>query len=433
MYNLSPGAGGIELRQHLLVASKIVEGALLPALQLCCEHAQPPSDVLSQLLQRCLSLLATITFNSEGSQSELVLRNGVLQQLLQEAGASLLQRRAAAALFRVIINMDLLKTPPPPLAASAAALRHATLALISKLDVSTASALANEIDGRSDLALDRSGACSCSSVVCGAHSIAGASFVLILEALCDHVYQQPQPTAEPLHSSFVRTVQSEPIDTTDPCLSSAPAPQIAPSPAAASPVKALPTPAPAAAAASSGGHGMVVDAMESLPSIHARRSVIVDSNGATFSVDDVAARRLRKEQRRQRAQAQEAAAGAGAQSEALATSVADEKPNAAAEPWTDVPAEFCCALNGSLIKQPVRSHCVVMCRALRRHVAALPLTLHCRSNPNTGTPSTARVSSNGCSSTPTPAPSPTSRWHPQTFPPMPSSKSASTGGRYSRR
>ena len=115
MYNLSPGAGGIELRQHLLVASKIVEGALLPALQLCCEHAQPPSDVLSQLLQRCLSLLATITFNSEGSQSELVLRNGVLQQLLQDAGSSLLQRRAAAALFRVIINMDLLKTPPLPL------------------------------------------------------------------------------------------------------------------------------------------------------------------------------------------------------------------------------------------------------------------------------------------------------------------------------
>ena len=115
---------------------------------------------------------------------------------------------------------------------------------------------------------------------------------------------------------------------------------------------------------------MVVDALASLPSIHARRSVIVDSNGATFSVDDVAARRLRKEQRRKRQQAQEAAAGA--QGEELEASVADEKPNAlpaaAAEPWTDVPAEFCCAVNGSLIKQPVRARCVALRLASRRHI-----------------------------------------------------------------
>jgi hypothetical protein len=98
---------------------------------------------------------------------------------------------------------------------------------------------------------------------------------------------------------------------------------------------------------------MVVDALASLPSIHARRSVVVDSNGATFSVDDIAARRLRKEQRRMKAQ-QEAEA---AQTGALAANVADEKPNAAlpaaVQTWSDVPAEFCCALNGSLIKQPV--------------------------------------------------------------------------------
>jgi hypothetical protein len=46
---------------------------------------------------------------------------------------------------------------------------------------------------------------------------------------------------------------------------------------------------------------MVVDALGSLPSIYARRSVVADSNGSLFSVDDVAARRLRKEQRRKRA------------------------------------------------------------------------------------------------------------------------------------
>jgi hypothetical protein len=100
---------------------------------------------------------------------------------------------------------------------------------------------------------------------------------------------------------------------------------------------------------------MVVDALGSLPSIHARRSVIVDDNGATFSVDDVAARRARKEQRRRRALLEVEAA----QSVALVDNVADEKPNAPlpanASSWTDVPAEFCCALNGSLMKQPVRS------------------------------------------------------------------------------
>jgi hypothetical protein len=83
----------------------------------------------------------------------------------------------------------------------------------------------------------------------------------------------------------------------------------------------------------------------------------VDSNGATFSADDAAARRLRKEQRRKRAQQEAEAAQVGA----LGAKVADEKPSAAlgaADPaWTDVPAEFCCALNGSLIKQPVRDYC----------------------------------------------------------------------------
>jgi hypothetical protein len=98
---------------------------------------------------------------------------------------------------------------------------------------------------------------------------------------------------------------------------------------------------------------MVVDALGSLPSIYARRSVVADSNGSLFSVDDVAARRLRKEQRRKRALqlAQEA------QVTAHDASVHDEKPNtpvvSASEHWTDVPAEFCCALNGSLMKQPV--------------------------------------------------------------------------------
>ena len=158
VYNLSPGAGGTELRQHLLVASKLVDGTLLPSLQLCAHHAHTPSDVLTQLLHRCLSLLATITFNSEGSHSELVLRSGVLLQLLQGAGASLQQRRVAAQLFRAVINMDLLKPPPPALAPAAAALREATMALISKLEVNTSSALANELDSRSDLVLDRSGA-----------------------------------------------------------------------------------------------------------------------------------------------------------------------------------------------------------------------------------------------------------------------------------
>ncbi len=160
MYNLSPGAGGIELRQHLLAATKLVEGTLLPALQLCADCAQPPSDVLNQLLQRCLSLLATITFNSEGSQSELILRNGVLLRLLDCACASLQHRRTAASFFRVIINMDLLKPPNPALTPAVTALRQSTLAFISKLEISTSSALANEIDGRSDLALDRSSACS---------------------------------------------------------------------------------------------------------------------------------------------------------------------------------------------------------------------------------------------------------------------------------
>ncbi len=139
---------------------------MLPALQLCCDHSQPSSDVLTQLAQRCLSLLATLAFNSEGSQSELVLRNGVLLQLLQHANASLVQRRAAAAFFRVVINMDLLKPPPPALAPAAAALRQATSELIKKLEVSTASSLANEMDSRSDLALDRSSACcSCGSAI----------------------------------------------------------------------------------------------------------------------------------------------------------------------------------------------------------------------------------------------------------------------------
>jgi len=202
--------------------------------------------------------------------------------------------------------------------------------------------------------------------LCGAHAVTGASFVLVLEALCDHVYQQPQPTAEPLarepHFSVLQAAQPDAVDTTVPSLPSALAQESLPSPATAAPVKAPSIPA---AAASSGGHGMVVDALASLPSIHARRSVIVDSNGATFSVDDVAARRLRKEQRRKRQQAQEATAGA--QCEELEASVADEKPNAlpaaAAEPWTDVPAEFCCAVNGSLIKQPVRARCVALRRA----------------------------------------------------------------------
>jgi hypothetical protein len=159
VYNLSPGAGGIELRQHLLVASKLVEGTLLPALQLCADNAQPPSDVLTQLLHSCLSLLATIAFNSEGSQSELLLRNGVLLHLLDQASASLQHRRAAASFFRVVINMDLLKPPPAALAPAVTALRQATLSLISKLEVNASSALANEIDSRSDVALDRSSAC----------------------------------------------------------------------------------------------------------------------------------------------------------------------------------------------------------------------------------------------------------------------------------
>lgn len=142
------------------MASKLVEGTLLPTLQLCCDHAHPPSDILTQLVQRCLSLLATLAFNSEGSLSELVLRSGVLLLLLQNASASLQQRRAAASFFRVIINMDLLKPPPQALAPAATALRQATSELINKLEVSTASALANEIDSRSDIALDRSGVCS---------------------------------------------------------------------------------------------------------------------------------------------------------------------------------------------------------------------------------------------------------------------------------
>jgi hypothetical protein len=160
MYNLTPGAGGTELRQHLLVASKLMEGTLLPTLQLCSRSAQPPSDVLTRLLQRCLSLLATIAFNSEGSQSELLLRDGVLLQLLDSASASLQHHRAAASFFRVIINMDLLKPPPGALTAAVAALRHATMSLISRLEVSCASTLANELDGRSDVALDRGSAFS---------------------------------------------------------------------------------------------------------------------------------------------------------------------------------------------------------------------------------------------------------------------------------
>ncbi len=206
---------------------------------------------------------------------------------------------------------------------------------------------------------------------------AGASFVIILEALCDHVYQQAPPTAEPLPLQRSSVDQVASSDSTSRA-SGAAAEALAPESAGSG------STAPPAACTSSGGHGMVVDALGSLPSIHARRSVLVDSNGASFSVDDVAARRLRKEQRRKKAQ-EEAEAS---QSSALSASTADEKPNAplaaAAQPWTDVPPEFCCALNGSLMRQPVLSP--VCSLRLRCRFMCCRLTFRCRSNQNTGTP-----------------------------------------------
>lgn len=204
--------------------------------------------------------------------------------------------------------------------------------------------------------------------------------MIILEALCDHVYQQAPPTAEPLPLQRSSVDQVVSLDSTSRASGAA---AEAPAPASAGSDSAAPL-AAAAACTSSAGHGMVVDALGSLPSIHARRSVLVDSNGASFSVDDVAARRLRKEQRRKKAQ-QEAEA---AQSGALSASTADEKPNAplaaAAQPWTDVPPEFCCALNGSLMRQPVRSP--VCSLRLRCHFLCCRSTLRCRSNQSTGTP-----------------------------------------------
>ncbi len=202
--------------------------------------------------------------------------------------------------------------------------------------------------------------------------------------------------------------------------------QHAPSPPGDNHDKPLPT--TAAACASSSGHGMVVDALESLPSIHARRSVVVDSNGATFSVDDVAARRLRKEQRRKKAQ-QEAEA---AQTGTLAANVADEKPNAAlpaaVQTWSDVPAEFCCALNGSLIKQPVLVLGPLACCSAPCHVM-----VRCRSNPNTGILLTTHASSSGCSCTATPALSRASRCRLPTLFLTPPLRSGCIRGRYNRR
>ena len=179
------------------------------------------------------------------------------------------------------------------------------------------------------------------------------------------MYQQAQPTTEPIprpsRSSFDQAAPSDSSDTV-PISASAAAAAGAPgqerAPASATPVPEIshsnhPSTA-AAAAASSTSYGSVVDALGPLPSIHARRGVIVDSNGATFSADDAAARRMRKEQRRMRALREADAA----QLSTLGAVVSDEKPNAAPgaadAAWTDVPAEFCCALNGSLMKQPVR-------------------------------------------------------------------------------
>ncbi len=190
--------------------------------------------------------------------------------------------------------------------------------------------------------------------------------MFVLDALCDHVYQQPQPSAEPSRSP---SHLAAPADSTDadhpgtPSSSSTSAPAQPSAPASALlPPDLAGISDPTAAAVSAVAHGMVVDALGPLPSIHARRTVVVDSNGATFSVDDVAARRLRKEQRRLRAQQQaEADSARGGAGGAV---VADEKPNAAhgaAEAaWTDVPAEFCCALNGSVMKQPVRDGCALL-------------------------------------------------------------------------
>jgi hypothetical protein len=273
------------------------------------------------------------------------------------------------------------------------------------------------------------------------NSFAGASFVLLLDALCENVYQQAQPVAEPMSLQ-----PRPPICASDDAVrtgntpesgSSTPASEV---PAAAMCSGGLPSESSAVAAVappSSIGHGMVVDALGSLPSIHARRSAVVDSNGATFSVDDVAARRLRKEQRRKRAEQESQAA----QTRAL-ENVADEKHNAPlpahAETWTDVPAEFCCALNGSLIKQPVHIPLGVQpyrASALRllQPAGTLSCDFRCRSSPNTATPSTAHASSSGCSSTPTLAPSPASLSLPQISSLTLLSKSAFTPGRYSRR
>ena len=180
----------------------------------------------------------------------------------------------------------------------------------------------------------------------------GASFAFILESLCEHVYEHARPAADPI----ARDLQSSPIQADQTVSSRAPralaAADVLDSDGSIAPSATL------SAAASCSGHGMVVDALGSLPSIYARRSVVADSNGSLFSVDDVAARRLRKEQRRKRALqlAQEAQVTAHDASVHDA-SVHDEKPNtpvvSASEHWTDVPTEFCCALNGSLMKQPV--------------------------------------------------------------------------------
>jgi hypothetical protein len=263
---------------------------------------------------------------------------------------------------------------------------------------------------------------------------AGASFALILEALCDHVYQQAQPAADaiPRHTP-VSVVGAAAADSSDAANTSA-------SCSVAHDSALLPAPLPpgdnhdkplhttTATSASSSGHGMVVDALASLPSIHARRSVVVDSNGATFSVDDIAARRLRKEQRRKKVQ-QEAEA---AQTGTLAANVADEKPNAAlpaaVQTWSDVPAEFCCALNGSLIKQPVLVPGPIACCSALCHVM-----FRCRSNPNTGILLTTHASSSGCSCTATPAPSRGSRCRQPTLFLTPPLRSGCIRGRYNRR
>ncbi len=217
--------------------------------------------------------------------------------------------------------------------------------------------------------------------------------MFVLDALCDHVYQQPQPTAEPSRSPSHLAAPADSKDAAPHPLSpsssstSAPAQPSAPAPALLPPDYAGvsdPTAAAVPAAVPAASHGSVVDALAPLPSIHARRSVVVDSNGATFSVDDVAARRLRKEQRRLRAQQQ--AEADSARGGAAGAVVADEKPNAArgaAEAaWTDVPPEFCCALNGSVMKQPVRAAAATSARRV---------TCSPRSSPNTATRSTDRA------------------------------------------